>query len=1021
MLLSTLTVNSLSDSGAGSGTRGDLRYCITEANLSTSSTINFSVTGTIQLTKALPALSANVTINGPGATSQTIEGGGKSSNFSVLTIENGVTATISGLTISGGHTNAGGGGIHNLGVMTLTDCTISDDSALTGGGIENTGAMTLVGCTVSQVAGKYGGGVTNYIGGTAVIMACTITKNTADNQGGGISTYGPLKLINSTVVGNTAASAGGIYVDSETGSTTVTNCTVTGNRETGAGGGGIHAFGPTTLYNTIVCGNFGGTAPSTTPNDIAGSVNKSASFNNLIGTGGSGGLANGSNGNLVAIVNPGLGTLSDNGGPTQTVPLLAGSPAIDVGDNAKALDASGKPLTTDQRGPGFPRVQGARVDIGAFEAAPTPTPTINWLNPADIVYGTALDSTQLDATASVTVDGSTVIVPGTFTYSPAAGTLLNAGNDQTLKVTFTPTDTTDYTGATATVNINVDQATPELGVNPVNLTYGTPLIDSPLTGSATWTVGGNAVTVPGSWSYTSSAGTVLDAGNDQSESVTFTPTDSVDYTGMTAMVTINVSHAAPDLSVNPVDLTYGTPLANSQLTGPATWTVSGHLVTVAGSWSYTSAAGVVLSAGAGQSESVTFTPTNSVDYTSVTAGATVNVSRAIPEATVNAANLTYGTSLANSQLTGNVTWTVGGSVVTVAGSWSYTGAADRVLSAGPDQKEPVTFTPIDSPDYSSFAGTVTVNVAQAPLLITANNASKVYGAALPDFTFSYSGFVNGDSASNLNPAPSPSTLATASSPVGNYAISPSGAVDPNYNITFLGGALSVTPAKLTITANNATKISGQTNPAFTATYSGFVNGDKAASLTVQPSFSSTATKTSPPGDYPITASGAVDANYTINYVDGTLTVNPPLATVKSVEVENVKSGKTTTEVIAIQFSEALTKGAAQNIKNYSLVTVPKSKKQSGKPVSLARAAYNAKTFSVTLTTSKALTLSPPVDLTITAARLLDALGRPLAANYSATLKTIGVPVIPIVPFARTTALAADAVDAALAKGVRGVR
>src|SRR5438270_12708640 len=106
-------------------------------------------------------------------------------------------------------------------------------------------------------------------------MACTITNNTAVNQGGGISTYGPLKLINSTIAGNTADAAGGISVDSETGSATVTNCTVTRNRETGARGGGIDAGGPTTLYNTIVCGNFGGPAPSTTPNDISNSVDTS--------------------------------------------------------------------------------------------------------------------------------------------------------------------------------------------------------------------------------------------------------------------------------------------------------------------------------------------------------------------------------------------------------------------------------------------------------------------------------------------------------------------------------------------------------------------------------------------------------------------------------------------------------------------------------------------------------------------------------------------------------------------------
>src|SRR5207245_1162511 len=79
------------------------------------------------------------------------------------------------------------------------------------------------------------------------------------------------------------------------------------------------------------------------------------------------------------------------------------------------------------------------------------TSSITWANPANIIYGTALGATQLNATASVA---------GTFTYTPAAGTVLKAGNGQTLSVSFTPTDTTDYTTASATATINVLQPTP---------------------------------------------------------------------------------------------------------------------------------------------------------------------------------------------------------------------------------------------------------------------------------------------------------------------------------------------------------------------------------------------------------------------------------------------------------------------------------------------------------------------------------------------------------------------------------
>src|SRR5207248_7756431 len=110
---------------------------------------------------------------------------------------------------------------------------------------------------------------------------------------------------------------------------------------------------------------------------------------------------------------------------------------------------------------------------------PTPTPTtpkITWSNPANLVYGMALSSTQLDATASV---------PGTFTYTPAAGTVLKAGNGQTLSVSFTPTDTIDYTGVTGTATINVLQATPTITwANLADIVYGTVLSSTQLNATA---------------------------------------------------------------------------------------------------------------------------------------------------------------------------------------------------------------------------------------------------------------------------------------------------------------------------------------------------------------------------------------------------------------------------------------------------------------------------------------------------------------------------------------------------------
>ena len=175
---------------------------------------------------------------------------------------------------------------------------------------------------------------------------------------------------------------------------------------------------------------------------------------------------------------------------------------------------------------------------------------------------------------------------------------------------------------------------------------------------------------------------------------------------------------------------------------------------------------------------------------------------------------------------------------------------------------------LTSSDYAITYVDGSLSVTQASLTITADNQTKVYGAAMPAFTVSYNGLVNGDSAASLATQPTLSTTATDASHVGSYAITVSGAVDADYAITYADGSLSITQASLTITADNQTKVYGAALPAFTVSYSGLVNGDTVASLTT----STTATAASHVGSYPITATGAVDADYAIAYVNGSLSV-----------------------------------------------------------------------------------------------------------------------------------------------------
>jgi hypothetical protein len=145
---------------------------------------------------------------------------------------------------------------------------------------------------------------------------------------------------------------------------------------------------------------------------------------------------------------------------------------------------------------------------------------------------------------------------------------------------------------------------------------------------------------------------------------------------------------------------------------------------------------------------------------------------------------------------------------------------------------------------------------------------------VPAVTASYSGFVNGDSSWSLTPAPTCSSSVASSSPVGRYPTSCQGAADLNYSISYVGGSVAVTPVPLSVTASSATVTYGATPPPITPSYSGLVNGDSASSLATRPTCSTTATSSSPLGTYVTKCAGAVDPNYSIGYLNGTLTVGP---------------------------------------------------------------------------------------------------------------------------------------------------
>jgi uncharacterized repeat protein (TIGR01451 family) len=215
----------------------------------------------------------------------------------------------------------------------------------------------------------------------------------------------------------------------------------------------------------------------------------------------------------------------------------------------------------------------------------------------------------------------------------------------------------------------------------------------------------------------------------------------------------------------------------------------------------------------------------------------------------------------------------GGSVAVMfevtANSGDSTGAISNTAAwSGPGCTAPVTCP----------TNTTTTNVTvPTPLLITASPTTTTYGGATPTVTPEYTPSIG----SELTTPPTCASTVTAATSVGTYsgANTCSGASDPAYIITYAPGTAVVDPAPLTVTASSGSFTQGGTPPTITVQYSGFQNGDSVSSLTTPPTCSTTATNTSMPGTYPTTCAGAADPNYTITYVQGSVTVTPaPAAT-----------------------------------------------------------------------------------------------------------------------------------------------
>jgi gliding motility-associated-like protein len=494
----------------------------------------------------------------------------------------------------------------------------------------------------------------------------------------------------------------------------------------------------------------------------------------------------------------------------------------------------------------YGQVNGTTVLITVEKALPA----IIWPTPSPIRINEPLTATQLNASTTVA---------GTFTYSPPLGTSFSANGMQTLTVDFVPTDALNYESVIGTtVQISIDnREDPVISwPAPSAITYGTALSVTQLNAGAN---------VAGSFSYNPPLGQLLDAGLGQTLSVTFTPTDGTNYNTVSKQVAIDVAKAQLNVTADNATRAFGS--TNPILPFSYSGFVNGEnasvldtqpvIGTTAIPSTDTGDYPITVSGGVDTNYSFNYIP-GTLTITKVMLTVTANNQVRFfgsPNPTLTIAYSGFVNGDNAGVLNTAPTPSTGANVASPVGSYSIG------VSGGLDNNY----------NFSYVAGTLTIS--KAIVTITADNKSRSYGSSNPPLTFSYSGFINGDDASDLSTAPTISTTATLVSAVGTFPITVSGGVDDNYQFNYIAASLSVVKASLTVTAENKVRAYGASNPTFNVNYSGFVNGESSGNLMVQPVASTSATITSNAGTYPITVSGGVDNNYAFNYVPATLTVS----------------------------------------------------------------------------------------------------------------------------------------------------
>ncbi len=690
-----------------------------------------------------------------------------------------------------------------------------------------------------------GGAIFN-AGGTVNLTNVTLSNNSAQSGSGGISSA------------QSGSALGGAFYNLN-GTVTAINNTFAGNLLTVGTTGAANGVGPTggDVYNHQFVGSgipgSGNAAVVTLLNNILAST--TGTVNGLANNGGT--LDGSSTGNVVTQTNLGSGytqtttallalsPLANNGGPVATVAIASTSVARDAGT------VTGAP-TVDARGE-LRSVSSGVIDVGAFEYKIPQAITFN--PPSTTTYGSAFSLTA-------TGGGSGNPVALTLVSGPATlvGTMLTITDVGTIVVRADQAGDEQYAAGTVTRTITANKAPLTYTADPASRQYGAanPTLSGNVSGFVFTDTQNSATT--GTLTFTTPATATSNVGS-YAISGGGLAANKYNFVQAAANATaLSVTPAPLTITANDKARTYGA--ANPIFTATFTGLLNGDQPTVVSGLTLTTTATATSAVG---NYTITAANGTATNYAITHQNGMLAVDPAPLTISADPKTRTYGA--ANPTLTATFTGLMNGETSAVVSGLSLTTSATAASGVG---SYAIAASGGTASNYAITHQNSTITVTSAPLTIRADDLARLYGAANPTLTATFTGLVNGDTPSVVSGLVL-STPATPASPVGTFAIVPSGATAANYAISFANGTLTINRAPLAVTALDQSRTYGQANPLLTFTATGLVNGETAATA-LTGSLASVG-PTAAVGAHPITIGTLAAANYAITFQNGTLTVS----------------------------------------------------------------------------------------------------------------------------------------------------